>query len=349
MGDRIFTVSISTGTVIKTLLLILAGVLLYILRDLALIVLTAIVIASAVEPAAGWFQKRRIPRVIAVLIVYLIFFAFFFLFFYFFLPPVLSEAVTFMTTLPAFLETLNTEGGASFGEASAVIPLPGILTEVQAVLTNVSGNTIAAASAIFGGVVSFILILVFSFYFAVQETGIDDFLRIITPVKHQKYVIDLWRRSQYKIGLWMQGQLLLCLIVGVLVYLGLTILGVPYALVLAVVAALFELIPVFGPILAAVPAVIVALSGDGVTLALLVVALYVIIQQFENHLIYPLVVTKVVGVPPLLVILALLIGGQLAGFLGVLLSVPIAAAIQEFVHDVQHRRGYVFGREEPAS
>ena len=136
----------------------------------------------------------------------------------------------------------------------------------------------------------------------------------------------------------MQGQLLLAVIVGVLVFLGLTILGVKNALLLAVIAALFEIIPVFGPILAAVPAVALALLDGGLTLGLLVIALYVIVQQFESHLIHPLVVTRVVGVPPLLVILSIIVGAQLAGFLGILLSVPIAATIQELVKDVKAGR-----------
>ena len=171
----------------------------------------------------------------------------------------------------------------------------------------------------------------------------EDFIEIAAPRKYQAYVLDLWKRARHKIGLWMQGQLLLAVIMGVLVYLGLTILGVPHALLLAVIAALFEIIPVFGPILAAVPAVAIAFVDGGATLGLLTVALYVIGQQFENHLIYPLVVTRVVGVPPLLVILALLIGAQLAGFLGILLSVPVVATLQEFTKDIRERRVFAEG------
>lgn len=200
------------------------------------------------------------------------------------------------------------------------------------------GNAFSAVANIFGGVLSFILIVVFSFYFTVIRNGIDDFLSVITPQRYQKYILDLGDRSRKKIGLWMQGQLLLAVIVGVLVFLGLTILGVKNALLLAVIAALFEIIPVFGPILAAVPAVALALLDGGLTLGLLVIALYVIVQQFESHLIHPLVVTRVVGVPPLLVILSIIVGAQLAGFLGILLSVPIAATIQELVKDVKAGR-----------
>ena len=171
-----------------------------------------------------------------------------------------------------------------------------------------------------------------------QETGVDDFLRLVTPTSHQAYVLNLWKRSQLKIGKWMQGQLILGVIVGVLLYLGLTILGIPNALVLAVLAAVFELIPVFGQIMAAIPAVAIGFVGGGVKGALLVAGLYILVQQFEAHLIYPVVVKKVVGVPPLMVILSLIVGAKLAGFLGILLSVPIAGAIQELVADVDRRK-----------
>lgn len=340
-------ISITTGTIVKTLLLLGLIWALFVLRDLVLVVLTAIVIASAIEPAARYLHRYRIPRFMAVLSVYLAFFGVFFGFFYFFVPPLLSETLNLLSDFPSYIETMDSMSVVS-GSSSldATFNIPQLLSQISGVLQGFSTNTLSAASAIFGGALSFILIIIFSFYFAMQSTGIDDFLRVVTPVKNQRYVLDLWRRSQHKIGLWMQGQLLLGLIIGILTYLGLVILGVPYALVLAVLAGLFELIPVFGPILSAVPAIAIAFVSGGLSLALVVLALYAIIQQFENHLIYPLVVTKVVGVPPLLVILALIIGAQLAGFLGIILSVPAAAAIQEFVNDFTRRRGFVFGDDD---
>ena len=133
----------------------------------------------------------------------------------------------------------------------------------------------------------------------------------------------------------MQGQLLLGVIIGVLVYLGLMVLGIQHALLLAVIEACFELIPVFGPIMSSIPGVIVGLSTGGLPEGLLVLGLYIIIYQFESNLLYPLVVKKIVGVSPILVILALVIGAKLAGFLGAVLAVPIAAALMELVGDVE--------------
>ncbi len=127
-------------------------------------------------------------------------------------------------------------------------------------------------------------------------------------------------------------------IVGVLIYLGLLIVGLPYALLLAVFTALAEIIPIFGSLIAGAAAAVVGYSAGGIALSAIVVGLYVVVNQFETNLIYPLIVKKVVGVPPLLVILALIAGGTLAGFLGVLLSVPVAAVALEFISDFDKRK-----------
>ncbi len=337
-------ITISSGTIIKGILLVLLIAALFFLKDLVLIVMTAIVIASAIEPITKWFVSYRIPRIAAVLLVYIIIVLSLLSIFYFFVPPLLDEASNFLAFLPKYTNLFDFSGtfdGSFLSNPESVVQsfsLRETLSGIQSSFTNMSEGFVKSISVIFGGALSFILIIVFSFYFAVQETGIDDFLRIVTPVKQQNYILDLWKRSQLKIGRWMQGQLILALIVGVLVYIGLTVLDVRYALLLAVLAGIFELIPLFGAILAAIPGVLIAFVDGGVALGFLVIGLYLIIQQFENHLIYPLVVTKVVGVPPLLVILALIIGAQFAGFLGVILSVPIAAIVQEFVKDIQKEK-----------
>jgi predicted PurR-regulated permease PerM len=162
-------------------------------------------------------------------------------------------------------------------------------------------------------------------------------LRIITPAKNEKYIIDLWNRTQRKIALWLKGQLILGLIVGVLIFIVLSIFGLPYALLLALATAVFELIP-FGVTLAMVPATGIAYVEGGITLAALVLASYVVIQQIENYVLQPLVVKKIVGISPLVVILSVLIGFELAGFWGLILAVPVAVALLEYVDDLEKKR-----------
>jgi predicted PurR-regulated permease PerM len=268
--------------------------------------------------------------------------------FYFLILPLLNESVLFLGDLPKYVGTLDSwnpfktneflSSQPVFQGISSGFSIKEIVSSVNKTFSTFSEGFFVTISAIFGGALSFILIVVLSFYLSVQEDGIASFLKLITPFKHRKYVLHLWSRSETKIGLWMQGQLILAFIIAVLVYLGLLLLGVKHALLLAVLAGVFELIPIFGPILAAIPGVAIALVNGGVTLALVVAGMYVIIQQFESQLIYPLVVKKVVGVPPIISIVALIVGAQLAGFLGLLLSVPVAAIMMEYLSDVQKNR-----------
>lgn len=338
---RNISIAISPGSIGMLLVFIVGAALVFYLRDLVLIVLTAIVLSSAIEPAVQFFMRHKINRILSVLLVYLLFVFFVAGFGFVFIPPVLDDAAAFLTNLPTTLQSIQLSSGLVSslpgGLGSDLSPAQ-LADDLRMTFASFTGGLFTTVSAFFGGIVSLALIIIFSFYFAVQETGIDDFLRLIVPVRHQEYALSLWKRSQEKIGKWMQGQILLAVLVGVLLYLGLTILGVPYALLLAVIAAIFELIPVFGQFLAAIPAIAVAFTAGGITAALLVGLWYIIVQFFESNLIYPLVVKKVVGVPPILVILAILIGGSLAGFLGVLLSVPIAAALLEFINDVQKNK-----------
>ncbi len=347
------TIHISAASVLKTLLILVGAYVLYVLHDLALIVLAAIVIASATEPATAWFMRWKFPRTAAVVSVYLLVAAALSGIIYFLLPSLLSEVAAFLGQIPQYISALDfkplierfgaPESSMTVQNLSETLSANDLVSAARSLLA-IPGSAFRIISTVFGGVFSFVLVLVLSFYLSVQEDGIPDFLRLITPHKHQAYVLDLWKRSQRKIGQWMQGQLLLMIIVGLLVFLGLTILDVKHALLFAIIAGLLELIPLFGPILAAIPAAAVGFSQGGVTLTLMVIGLYLIIQQFENHLLYPLVVNKVVGVPAMVVILALIVGAELAGFLGALLSVPIAAALMELVHDAKQR-----AQQQPSS
>jgi predicted PurR-regulated permease PerM len=340
------TISITPGTIAIAILMGVGAYVLFLLKDLALLVLTAVVLSSAVEPGVTFFMRYKIPRIFSVIILYLLLITFLIAAAYLFVPPFLDEMSVLLTLLPQYLSTFSLPAslesapiiGNSLEEGTASL-IKYLSFFEGSFFVDTGQGVLKTLSALFGGVFSFLLTVLLSFYFSIQDTGVDDFLRIVTPVRHQTYVLSLWRRSQRKIGLWMQGQLILSVIIAILLYLGLTILGVPYAFLLAIFAGLAELVPVFGSIAAALPGVAVAFGVGGLPLTLIVAGLYLVVNQFQAHLIYPLVVKKIVGVPPLLVILALIAGGQLAGFLGVILSVPVAAAVQELVADLQkHRR-----------
>jgi predicted PurR-regulated permease PerM len=344
-------IQISSGTIIRAVLIVAVVAMFYYLRDVLLVVILAIIIASAIEPGTQWFLRRGVPRILAVLLIYFVAVMILVVTFYFIFLPLLNQFISFMSTLPGYLGQLQVWNPLqnnqlfSSGAASSAIEgfsktfsLSQIIAKMNTSISGLSDSFFSAASIIFGGVLSFLLVIVLSFYLSVESDGVTNFLRIVTPAKNEKYVISLWKRSQHKIGLWMQGQIVLAVIIAMLVFLGLTLLRVDNALLLAMVAGLFEIIPLFGPILAAIPAVTLALVTNGITSAFLVVGLYIIVHQFENQLIYPLVVKKIVGVPPILSILALIIGGKLAGFIGLVVSVPLATVLMEFLSDVERHK-----------
>lgn len=340
-------ISISSGTIVRAILYGMLFYFLFLIKDVILIVLTAVVIASAVEPGARWFIRRRIPRIPAVLFIYIVTALIFISAFYFLLVPLVSETATFLQSLPEYSQAVSQSGAAQnilstsgnfFKDVTQSFSLSSIIAAVNATLVKISAGFFGTVDVIFGGAVSFLLIVVLSFYLAVQEDGVGKLLKMVTPLNHERYVINLWTRSKEKIGLWMQGQLLLALIVGIMVFLGLTLIGVRGALLLSFFAAVFEIIPLFGAFLAAIPAVLVSFVDGGLSLALIVTGLYIVVQQFESQLIYPLVVKKVVGVSPIISILAIVVGIKLGGFLGIILAVPLATVLIEFLNDLEKRK-----------
>lgn len=359
MQKGILNISISAGSIARIIVVCTLFYLLYVLRDLVLVVITAVVLASAVEPGVLFGKRYKVSRLVSVIAMYTVAAAMLVSVFYFFVPVLVNDANTLLSSLPQYVDSisvwnpLSDSATAGLGKAKEFAQDIGFPTAVMttssgesglfATMAQISriiseGGVIQTVSYFFGGFLSLVLIIVLSFYLAVQENGIEKFLRIVIPRRYEAYVIGLWQRSQEKIALWAQGQFVLALVVGVLVYMGLSLLGVRNALLFALIAALFELIPLFGPLLAAIPAVAVAVIDNGLSGGIAVTVWYIIIQQFENHLIYPLVVQKIVGVSPIIVIIALVAGFQLAGFLGVLLSVPVATVLVEVLNDVERRK-----------
>ncbi|MDO8521538.1 MAG: AI-2E family transporter [bacterium] len=351
---------ISSGTIIRTIIIIALFALAWFLRDIILVVLSAIVLASALEPLVRFIVSKGPPRLLALVMVYLFGGAFLAGVIYFFVPAILDDVSRLARVAPQYLDIGSLwdplqEGSVVSQATGGKAALPNVSGIEQGLREGANvldlfksgieeGGAVHGASVLFGGFLSFVLIVVLSFYLSAQERGIENFFRLISPAKSRGYIVDLWKRSQAKIGLWFQGQLLLGLLVGILAFLGLSILGVSSALFLAFLMMIFEIIPVFGPILAAVPGVAIAFTegmrgvDPGITAALFIALFYFIIQQFESHLFYPLVVRKVIGIPPVLVILALVIGAKVAGFLGILLAVPITAVLMEFLNDVARER-----------
>jgi predicted PurR-regulated permease PerM len=192
-------------------------------------------------------------------------------------------------------------------------------------------------TSVFGGLYSFFAILVISFYLSVTRKGIDSFLGAVIPDKYEAYVIDLWKRSEAKVGRWLQGQLLLCLFVGLVVYVGLSIMGIKYALLLGLMAMILEIVPVVGPVIAAIPAVFFGFI-EAPAMGFWMIVFYIVVQQIESNILVPIVLGKTIGLNPIVVLIALLVGNQLAGIPGMILSVPVSTILVEIFNDMSKQK-----------
>ncbi len=344
---KIFKISISNGSIIRIILFVGVFFALIKLTNIILVILTSIVIASFIGFAVKKMKKYIRNRTLAVSLIY--FFSFLIItgLLSVFVPVFIQEMSTLVSQLGKYIpegSILNTFQSTTISGAQNVISaistngsLVDVIQNTQNLVASLSGGFFNIFGLAFGGIFNLILIIVISFYLSVTENGIEGFLKIITPATHEDYIISLWQRTEHKIGLWIQGQLLLGVIIGMLTYLGLTIIGVKYSLVLALLVVVAELIP-FGLILATIPGVLFAFLDGGISMAAIVALMYLILGQFETYLLYPLIVKRATGISPLVVILSLLIGATLAGFWGVILAIPCAVALLEFLNDMEKKK-----------
>ena len=256
--------------------------------------------------------------------------------------PYLSDDITRLVgSLPKVVErvssSLETAQQSSPQYLDFLAEIQNILSGFSSYLQQASQSIVGLIVSIFGGLFSFFAILIISFYLAVTRKGIEVFLGSVVPEKYESYVISLWKRTEVKVGKWLQGQLLLGLIVGLMVYVGLSFMHVKFALLLSLLVMVLELVPMVGPVVAAIPAVFLAFMQSP-TLGLWVIVLYVVIQQLENHILVPIILGRTLNLNPVVVIIALLVGEALAGIPGMILAVPVSTIIVEMLDDVARQK-----------
>jgi predicted PurR-regulated permease PerM len=333
-------IDITYASILRFFLVSFALFFLYYIKDVIFIILVAVLLALIMEPAVDKMQKEsKVPRVLGTSILFLSMFFLFGIIIYSVTPILAKEVGQLAINLPAYASKLNLEYFANNKQNLGMFStnFQGLLDSISSYLASATGSLIDSALGIFGGIFSIILILVIAFYLVIENNGIEKFVRASIPEEMQVQFLRIVRKIENKMGRWFIGQLTLGLIVGILSFIGLYAIGVPYALALALVAGTFELIPYIGPALSAIPAVLIALTVSSGS-AFLVVILYFFIQEFENHLIVPKVMEKSVGLHPVITIFAALIGGQLAGIPGIILAVPIATIVSILVEDVRHEK-----------
>ena len=341
-------ISITSASIIRVFVWLTAFLGLFYVRDFVVALLVAVVLASTVEMPVRILGKWGINRTISVISLFITLLLLIAATILIFLPPLADDIALFIKTLPKILESVRIFGkdmgfkdlSLAIADLSRDISKGEILSVLKTSLFGTSGF-FATTSVVIGSIINLVLTFVLAFYLALEEHGVQKFLRLIVPKKQEAYVTDLWARAQKKIGLWMQGQLLLSLLVSLLVYIPMLILDMPYATLLAILAFGGELIPMVGLTLATIPALFIAWVHGGTSLLGIVALIYFIISQLEGHVLYPKVMNKMVGVPSVVVIIAIVIGAKLAGIWGVLLAVPLASILMELADDIGKRKSEI--------
>lgn len=287
--------------------------------DIILLFFVAFIFMSALYPLTDKLVSWKVPRTLAVLLILLLTIGCIAGILAIGLTPLIRQTISLSQQLSLTLNTLFNAVGIN-------------QSFISQELTNLSSEAVNITVNIFKNVISLVSILVVSVYLLLDREKIEDYGTSFFGTRQERAKKTL-RSIEGKLGAWLRGQILLSLLIGLLVYVGLLILGIEAAIPLAIIAAFLEVIPVIGPIIAAIPAVLIALTVSPV-LAGLVAGLYFAIQQVEGHVVVPQVMRKAVGLNPLLVILAISVGGRLLGIGGALLAVPIAVVIQIILQEI---------------
>ena len=330
-------IEISTLSIIKVFVLL--GLIWFFkeIKDVIVILFLAILFTSVIEPLVKWLVIKKFPKVWAVLLIYFVIFGFIGTIISLTVVPITEQIQEIGRQIPNYIEKLSNSDIIGFSSISSNEALLGQIKQgLQSLQLQFVNITTASAydhiSSLVGGFTGFIVIIVISFYLLAEEDSLKKIIKITVPSNYQPYLIQLFNKIQNKIGSWARAYLVMALVVWLLSFIVLTIFGIPYALVLSLIAAITEIVPMLGPLLAAIPAVIVAFFQSPLT-ALFVFIAYEAINFFESHILMPKVMQKAIGLNPVIIIIVVLIGAKLGGILGILLAIPITTALSVFVSD----------------
>lgn len=311
------------------------------LKHAFIVIFTALLLAAAVAPPAKFLSRYRLPRGVTILLIYLFAFAVLAGVVALIVPLVVSEVDTFKTTFPQYVNQLQhfvqraaPDQASRFSTSTITSQVEGRLTSFAGQLTGIAFQTISIG-------IDVILILVIAFFMAYDENFAKRLITRFVPPRHRPEAARIMGRIGTEMGQWARAQILLALFFGTAFGLGLHFIGVPYALTLGVIGGVLEIIPYVGGFITLVLAGLVALTRDPIHL-IFVIAWYTVVVELEGHVIGPKLMNRVLKIQPLVVVVAIFLGGESLGILGALLAVPIAIVFQVFLdefYNFQNARG----------
>lgn len=323
-NNKTIKVDISALAIIKVVLVLLTFYFLFAIRDIIALFLIVMILVATFSPTVDrWSKKITRPGALIAMIAILL--AVVSIIVMLIIPPFVNQTVQLFQNAPDYL--------AKIEWIKEYIPqIKQNLSSLSSQFDNLPKQIITFTSSIFGGLVTILMIVVLFVYFLLDKKGLKRFIVSFVPTRKQDVALAVSRKMASKAGNWLRGQMFLGLIIAVLNFIALSIIGVPYALTLAIISGLLEIVPTIGPIVAGVLAALVAL-GVSPLMAVIVIAWFILVQQLENIIIVPKVMQKAVGLSPIIIIFAILIGAKLYGLMGIILAVPVAASIMVIIEE----------------
>ena len=316
-------IEIGSRTIVFTVFFILSLFFLWQIRELLFSLFIAFVISGALKTPVDFLEKKRIPRFLASSTIYLIFLFTIINLFALVIPPLIKEMGFLFKNLPGIVKTTLPQASSYFDLGLLTQNLPDLANDVVGLVRSLFSNAIFVTSTLF-----------FGFYLLLEKDFFEKIFANFFDEAEARRINVIVERGQKRAGSWFWGEVLLMTIVGVMTYIGLTFIGMKYAVALAVLTGLLEVVPNLGPIIATIPAALNGFSSSYV-LGLSNIALYFVVQQLENNLIVPYIMRRVVGLHPIITLIALIVGGKLAGVLGVLLAIPTTIFIETILTESQ--------------
>lgn len=300
-------VEISYRTIASITLFIILLWFLYAIRSVLVALFIATILMFALNPLVSYLEKKHIPRGLASILLLIFVLLIFSGMVASIIPAVIEQSKNLIIQIPLAIKQIG---------------LPSIEQRVLSdQLGSIPGNIARIVISAFSNIVALFTLLVVTYYLLSERKYLHRYLvAFFKDANLEKRVEEFIDKLEHQIGGWVRGQVTLMLIIGVLTYIGLLLIGVSYALPLAIIAGILEIIPNIGPTLAMIPAVLVTLSIPVTTLA--TIALYFLIQQFENSIVVPKVMQRAIGIRPLVTITLLMVGFKLAGGMGAILAIP---------------------------
>lgn len=320
-------IEISHRTIVFTVFFLIFIWFLFYIREILIQFFVALLLMAILTPLVERLAKLKIPRPVSILFAYIIFFSLITIAVAGIVPPLVEQTTYIVNEAPNYLNGLGLS--SDFVERM----IGELVTQLGRLPSQVARITVNVFSDIF----SILTVLIFAFYLLLSRNKLDDHLEMYIGDKKKKDYARIIDALEKRLGGWARGQLSLVFIIGLTTYIGLRLLGIPYALSLSILAGVLEVIPYVGPIIAAIPAVIIGF-GISPVMGLASAALYLLIQQLENYILVPKVMQRSAGVSPIVTLLALAIGFKVAGIIGVIMSVPVVITIQVLMQEYLKRK-----------